>query len=84
MIKNSTNKLYVGITDNPNQRLQEHNTARGAAYTAKIPTFEIVFLEEYEARNMARAREVQIKKWRRDKKERLIQMYKAGLRTRLA
>ena len=30
MIKNSADKLYVGITDNPERRLQEHNTERGA------------------------------------------------------
>ncbi|MDQ5955087.1 MAG: putative endonuclease [Patescibacteria group bacterium] len=78
MLKNSADKLYVGITDNPKRRLQEHNTQRGATYTSRIPTFKIVFLEEYQTLFQARAREIQIKKWRRDKKEFLIERYRTG------
>ncbi len=83
MIKNSANKLYIGVTNNPHQRLAYHNTKRGAQFTKRIPTFEIMFLEQYLTLAEARKREIQIKKWRREKKEVLIKRYKNGLPTKL-
>jgi putative endonuclease len=75
MLKNSANKLYIGVTDNPERRLSEHNSERGAQFTSHIPTYNIVFLEIYSTLTEARKREIQIKKWRRDKKEALIELY---------
>lgn len=83
MIKNSANKLYVGVTDDPTKRLATHNSCRGANFTKKLPDFKIVFLEEYINLTEARRREIQIKKWRRDKKEFLIDRYKKGLPTNI-
>jgi len=82
MIKNSADKLYIGITDNPLQRLKYHNEKRGTQFTKRIPTFEIVFLEKHKTFAEARKREIQIKKWRRDKKEFLISRYQKGLETK--
>ncbi len=81
MIKNNQNDLYVGITDNPNRRLAEHNGGIGANFTKSHYLFSIVFLEEHENSSSARKREIQIKKWRRDKKEMLIEFYKKGIQT---
>lgn len=82
MIKNSTNDLYTGITDNPQRRISEHNSKRGALMT-EPGNFTIVFLEQYETQTEARKREIQIKNWRRDKKEFLIQKYSQNLQTKL-
>jgi putative endonuclease len=82
MIKNSIGKIYIGITQNPEERVAYHNQKRGAQFTKYIPNFTIVFLEQYENLTQARGREIQIKKWRRDKKEFLIERYKNGLETR--
>lgn len=82
MIKNSSNKLYIGVTENPNKRLVTHNSLRGAKFTKYVPDFKIVFLEEYENLAQARKREIQIKKWNRSKKETLIERYKNGLETK--
>lgn len=84
MIKNSANKLYVGITQDPKERLSYHNAKRGAKFTKYIPDFKIVFLETYQTAAQARQREIQIKKWRRDKKDILIQRYKQGLNTKMS
>jgi len=84
MIKNKWNDLYVGITDNPEKRLQYHNQNRGALFTKRESEFEIVFLEKYSDLVQARKREVQIKKWRRDKKEKLIDLYKKRIETKLS
>lgn len=75
MIKNSYANLYIGITDNPERRLKEHNTKQGAAFTKNHEEFRIVFLENHNSLKEARSREIQIKKWRRDKKEKLIESY---------
>ena len=84
MLKNSYGDLYVGVTKDPEQRVQYHNENRGALFTKRDYKFEIVFLEEYPALADARKREIQIKKWRRDKKEILIEKYKKGLPTKLS
>ena len=83
MIRNSANKLYIDVTEDAEARLRYHNRKRGAQFTKRIPTFEIVFLEQYENLTKARKREIQIKKWRREKKEMLVERYKSGLPTKL-
>jgi putative endonuclease len=81
MIKNDFEKLYVGITDNPDVRTKDHNTGRGAKFTKGRAKFKAVFLEEYATLAEVRKREIQIKKWRRAKKETLIERYRQGLPT---
>ena len=83
MVKNSINKLYVGVTENPTDRVWYLNQKRGAKFTKYKTDFEIVFLEEYFTLAEARNREIQIKKWRRDKKETLIKRYQNGLTTKI-
>lgn len=83
MLKNKGDKLYVGVTGSPSKRLARHNSKKGAQFTQNNPSFEIVFLEKYESLALARKREVQIKKWRRDKKDKLISRYSQGLETKM-
>ena len=83
MIKNSYNDLYVGVSENPEQRLQEHNSHRGAQFTESKKSFQIVFIESYKTLSEARKREIQIKKWRRDKKEMLVQRFQKNLPTKI-
>jgi putative endonuclease len=66
------------MTENPNTRTKFHNTDRGAQFTKGRAKFRIVFLEEYATLAEARKREIQIKKWRREKKEMLIKKYHRG------
>lgn len=84
MIKNSYGNLYIGVTDNPERRLKEHNTKQGANFTKNRDTFKIVFLEPQESFKEVRKREIQIKKWRRDKKEKLIDLYNKNIPTKLS
>lgn len=83
MIKNSSNKLYVGVTEDLNKRLYYHNTKQGAQFTRGSKKFIFVFYEKYPALAEARKREIQIKKWRRDKKEALIKRLVDGLLTKI-
>lgn len=81
IIKNDDDKIYIGSSNNPQQRLNYHNENRGAFFTKNQKPFKIALLEKYETLLEARKREVQIKNWRRDKKEKLIERYKKGLLT---
>ena len=74
MAKDPHGKLYVGITEDPKVRIKDHNRQRGAAFT-KRGSFKTIFLESCDTLAQARQREIQIKKWRRDKKDMLIDLY---------
>jgi putative endonuclease len=43
----SNGRLYIGITDDLERRLEEHNSGRGGAYTSKNKPFKLVFYEAY-------------------------------------
>lgn len=82
MICDERNRLYTGVTRNVEKRLATHHRKAGARFT-KIGTFRIVFTEQYSTLQEARSREVQIKKWRRGKKEMLIERYRCGKTTKM-
>lgn len=81
--KDKRNKLYAGITENLQKRINTHNTKQGALFT-KSGNFQLVFFEEYSTLIEARRREIQIKKWRREKKENLIMKFNQGLPTKIS
>jgi predicted GIY-YIG superfamily endonuclease len=63
---------YVGSTQNLQERFLAHNKGRAAKYTALRRPVSLVYSEEHPSAEMACARERQIKKWTRAKKEALI------------
>ena len=83
MIRNADDKLYIGISVAPEKRVQVHNAQRGALFTKAHRNFELVFKEPHATMTEARRREIQIKKWRREKKEILVGRYTRGLPTKL-
>ncbi len=83
MIKNSSGKLYIGVTEDLNKRLYYHNTKQGANFTKYKSKFKLVFYEEYTTLAETRKREIQIKKWIREKKENLIKRFNSELPTKL-
>jgi len=83
MIKNESGDLYIGITENLNNRLNYHNSNKGAEFTKRKSKFKIVFSEQYETLTQARKREIQLKKWSRIKKEFLIEKFSKGLVTKI-
>ncbi|MBN3518754.1 GIY-YIG nuclease family protein [Algoriphagus lutimaris] len=68
--KNKTT-LYVGVTNDLSKRLAEHREARNT-FTSKYKCYNLIYFEEFQSPLDAIAREKEIKKWRREKKERLI------------
>ncbi|MBO6572363.1 MAG: GIY-YIG nuclease family protein [Balneola sp.] len=70
----SKTTLYVGITNDIPSRILEHglNAGNPETFAGKYHCFNLLYYEEFKYVNDAIAREKEIKKWRRNKKEQLI------------
>lgn len=66
--------LYVGITNNLSRRLKEHFDQKGKSktFTGRYYCYKLLYYEHYTYALDAIEREKQIKRWRREKKEALI------------
>jgi putative endonuclease len=64
--------LYVGITSNLRERLNEHNVGEAAAWTRGRRPVNLVFAEAHPNKASARRREIEVKGWRREKKLALV------------
>ena len=65
--------LYIGVTGDLAQRLEQHRTGRTGSFTTRYNIVKLVYLEEYARIADAIAREKQLKAWRREKKVALIE-----------
>ena len=70
----SRNVLYCGVTNDLQQRIIEHYLTKGNSKTfaGKYYCYWLVYFEHFKYINDAIAREKEVKKWRREKKEALI------------
>lgn len=64
--------MYVGMTNNLVRRLYEHRTGAAKGFTEKYNVHKLVYFEETADVHAAIAREKEIKKWRREKKNALV------------
>lgn len=64
--------FYTGITNDLMRRFNEHKNGIGGHYTSSKKVERIVYTEEHPDRSSALRREAQIKRWRREKKVKLI------------
>ena len=67
-------KLYIGVTNNLTRRLKEHFLNKGTynSYAGKHYCYKLIYYEEFKYITEAIKREKQLKRWRREKKEFLI------------
>jgi putative endonuclease len=72
LLRCSDNSLYCGITTSLVRRLRQHNTTKGSKYVRTRKPFSLVYTEEHPDIKSAMRRELQIKKWAKAKKEKLI------------
>jgi putative endonuclease len=63
---------YTGWTTDPQRRLRQHNSGRGARYTRDRRPLKLVYVEEQADRSSAMHREYRIKQMKRGAKEKLI------------
>lgn len=71
ILRCSDESYYTGHTDDLERRLEQHEVGVGD-YTARRRPVQLVYTCEFETREEALARERQIKRWSRAKKEALI------------
>jgi putative endonuclease len=67
--------LYTGVTNDIGKRLQQHYEDRGnqESFAGRYYCYNLVYCEVYEDVECAIEREKEIKKWRREKKVKLIE-----------
>lgn len=73
ILKCSDGSYYVGVTDDPARRVQEHNEGKGSDWTAARRPTVLVWTEEHPTLSSARQRENQIKRWSHAKKRALAE-----------
>ena len=68
-----TGRYYTGISEDPQQRILDHNEGRGAKFAQDQGRLQHVYISDpFDSKSSARLREMQIKGWARIKKEKLI------------
>jgi putative endonuclease len=70
--------MYVGVINDLIRRVYEHKHNQLAGFTAKYNLNKLVYFEETMDIKSALLREKQIKKWRREKKNRLVEEMNPG------
>jgi putative endonuclease len=68
----NNNVMYVGMTNNLERRMYEHKKKLVKGFTQKYNINKLVYFEETQEVNAAIMREKEIKKWRREKKDSLV------------
>jgi putative endonuclease len=70
--------LYTGVTSDLNKRVGEHKEAQIPGFTKRYKVHRLVYYETTNDVNAAIAREKQIKRWRREKKVKLVETINRG------
>ena len=80
IIKCRDQTLYTGITNNLPKRLEMHESGQAAKYTKGRSPFKLVYQEFFENRSLSTKRESEIKKFKKEDKNKLIEGYRSSLR----
>lgn len=73
IMANKTGTIYVGITNDLERRVFEHKNGLFRGFTKRYQIDLLVYVEEFQYIEDAINREKQIKAWRREKKNNLIE-----------
>lgn len=65
--------MYIGITNNLKRRIKEHVEEQIEGFTKKYHIHKLVYYEVYENPSNAIQREKQLKRWKREKKNALVE-----------
>ena len=75
LITNWNNKvMYIGVTNDLKRRMFEHRHKLIKGFTTKYNVYKLVYFEETKDIVTAISRGKEIKKWRREKKNRLVDL----------
>lgn len=74
ILTNYTNKVfYIGVTNNLSRRLFEHSQMKEKTFVGKYKLYKLIYWERFENINLAICREKQLKRWKREKKNKLVE-----------
>ena len=65
--------LYIGMTNDLKRRLYEHKSETIKGFTKRYHVHKLVYYEAFKSPDAAIAREKQLKGWKRDKKNAIIE-----------
>ena len=65
--------MYIGVTSNLEKRVYEHQNKVVTGFTEKYNVHKLVYFEDTHDVRAAIEREKEIKKWRREKKNKLVE-----------
>jgi len=65
--------MYVGVTNNLERRAAEHRSGLVKGFTQKYNIKKLVYYEHFNDIEAAIVREKEVKKWRREKKNNLVE-----------
>ena len=65
--------IYTGVTNDLHHRVGLHKSGKGAKHAARYNIQRLVYFETFEDINLAISREKQLKRWRRARKDALIE-----------
>lgn len=72
--------LYIGVTNDLEDRVSSHSLHRGSGFTRLYNASKLIYFEAFPDATSAIAREKQLKNWSRAKKEALIAKSNPGWR----
>ena len=65
ILASQSRTLYIGMTSNLTQRMEQHRAGRIPSFTARYRTYRLVYFEETDDAYAAVSRERQLKGWPR-------------------
>jgi len=79
VLKCRDESFYVGLTTNLTRRLSQHQYGVFNNYTKSRRPVKLVYWENFSDKHKAALREKEIKDWRREKKQELIEKFTSSL-----
>ena len=75
IMANWSNKvIYIGVTNDLRRRIYEHKQKIIKGFTQKYNVNKLIYFETFQDVRLAIAREKEVKKWRREKKNKLVKL----------
>jgi len=72
LLRCSDGSIYTGISKNVIERVCKHNEGKGAKYTASRCPVTLIYQEQHPDWTSATKREIEIKRWTKKRKEKLV------------
>jgi putative endonuclease len=73
LTSNKNNVLYIGVTSDLIKRVWQHKNGSFKGFSKKYNVSKLVYFEQHQSMEEAIVREKQLKYWKRDWKERIIE-----------